>query len=324
MVFAVLASLLAIPSAAAQSGCGFFDGIWATGTAKDRTIFYFDDTGSITQRYNVFFERWVDNELIARMYGYLVSSMGDAAEGLIIEKSYHPYIEDETGSFSDNVLTSVAVERVGGTAEIPDTLVFTGLNRALRGLGTEHIEFFAKVYDPELVFIGPNAFDFLGCRTQPVNVVSKAPWTISGPSKDTAGTYCTATSPGQLVFRRNVGNDGLGIAALDLHLAFKSNGGAARALMQADDYTAWTQAAVVEVEPPDGNGRKVRNILMWSYDGHFVEALTSGRRLRMKVGSDVAFDTDLSTQPGRMLTFVLDGSSKALAALEECIAGTTP
>lgn len=317
-------ALLSTPTVAAQPTCDFFDGIWATGSAAERTIFYLDDTGAMTQRYNVFFERWVGGQLAARMYGYIVSSMGVASEGLIIEKSYHPYIDDEMGDFSENVLTSVPMERVGSRSDLPDMLVFAGLNSALWNAGSDHVDFFAKVEDPDHVFAGPNTFEFLGCRTKPVDVVSDKPWLIVGPKNDSAGTYCSATSPGQLMFRRNAGNDGLGIAALNLHLVLKSNGGAARSLMEVDDtYTAWTEASVVEAPPPDGIGSDVRNVFTWSYDGHFRDALMKGKRLRMKVGSDVTFDPEPHNQPGRLLTYALDGSSKAIAALDECISRAT-
>jgi len=324
LVLALLATLLlGVPSAAAQPACDLFGGIWATGSAKDRTIFYFDDSGSITQRYNVFFERWIDNELVARMYGYFVSSMGLATEALVLEKAYHPFIEDERGDFSDNVLATLAVERVGGTAELPQTLVFAGLNRVLRNLGSDHVDLFADIDDPEMVFVGPNAFAFLACRTQSVNVVSRVAWPISGPVRDESGTHCTATSPGQLAFRRRAGLGGLGIAALDLPLSFTTDGGAIRALMRVDDdYTAWIEAMIVEAE--SSAGRRLRTILVWSSDPHFIDALSKGRRLRMKVGSDVTFDTDLHAQPGRQLTYALDGSSAALAGLDACIAGARP
>lgn len=303
--------------------CAFSHGIWATGTPDDRIIFYLDDEGSPTSRHNVFFERWTDNKLIARMYGYMTSSMGAPVEAVIIEKSYHPYIRGERGSFSDNSLLSVIVERLPPGEELPQYLTFAGLNQALWNAGSDHVEFFEPTEDPDHVFAGPNAFEFLACRTHPVDVVSREAWTISGPEEDSAGHYCVAVSPRQLVLRLNRDNKGFGIMATQLDgIAINTEDGVARALIQVDDsYTAWIPASVIETQIPNTTTATASNVFAWSTDPHLYDAIKAGRRLYMKVGSDVEFDTDLGSQPGALIGYALDGSAKAIAKLESCTAG---
>jgi hypothetical protein len=77
--------------------CDFDQGVWWSGSLSDGRGFYIDDNGSSTKR-NVYFERWVDNKLIARMYGNMISSMGVSSTFVTILSKYRSYDEDPEGS----------------------------------------------------------------------------------------------------------------------------------------------------------------------------------------------------------------------------------
>jgi hypothetical protein len=148
--------------------CDFGRGIWRSGSLNDSRVFYLDDNGE-TSRRNVYFERWTDNKIVARMYGDLI--LGASAAGVSILNEYHPYDAEAEPIETDDRVAFAAVEFVyESDRDTPDKFVFAGLNQMLSDKGSDHVDFYGDVEDPDHVFAGPNDFSFFSCRTEPVKL----------------------------------------------------------------------------------------------------------------------------------------------------------